>query len=483
MRCAAQDEIWEFSPYRIQVWLAFDAMPEFNPAMYSRITAKIPEMASIVDHSGWVVNVADAPNHFRYSIINELAELELTPEELEMEPIAQGDKLIMVGVRREDSGFSVHAREFDCRSQMWSTAARRDVVSAERLPAEIFRAVAQAFVPVARILEVDESNVRALLRAGGLLVVDKDGVLTTNKESPAWIPENAVLIPVMRRTLRKKVKGKVQAVQETSIVEWTFANVDQVDLAKEPELVCTIYSAMRAPLGGKRGSRNQRTLRLAKPNLDATALYLTNRDKEPKPVAGYEIYSVLPGAKESKLLGTTDWEGSIALERGSSSLQILYVRSGSRVLARLPVVPGLYGTLTAKMFSDDVRLRAEGIVRGMQNNLLNLIATRQSLSVQTRAALEKKEVDKANLLMDEFRKLETGSAFFVKLEEQAKGLEGKDAREQEKISAMFNELRRLVGEHLSPELNTTLTREVEHVKNGGNLSDILPSIDEAAELK
>ena len=139
--------------------------------------------------------------------------------------------------------------------------------------------------------------------------------------------------------------------------------------------------------------------------------------------------------------------------------------------------------MTAKMFSDEVRLRAEGIVRGMQNNLLNLIASRQSLSVQTRAALEKKQVDRANLLMDEFRKLETGEAFFIKLEEQAAALQGKDDREKRKINAMFDELRRLVGKHLSPQLSTALTREIEHVKNGGNLSDVLQGPEESAELK
>ena len=466
-----ESEVWEFSPYSVRVWIGYDFFPEYSEQLHQQIVSRLPQYAEVDDHSGWRLSADRAPEELRYAIVNDLEEFVFQDSELELDEVRDGDKLMLVGVSRTDRGYSVSTREYDCRLAKFSSVVQQDVVSTDQLPSVIYQTIRQAFVPLARVLTVEDKNAMALVRAGGLLTSTNIArtKLVRNTGSPCWISAESVCSPVQRRSVRKKGKTIVQ----TTDVEWTFAVVEQLlNKDKAPELSCNLYSAMRTPLGGKRGSRTERILRVCKPNFTETVLYLTDREEPPQPAAGYQIYKVIPGEEDtSELIGRTLWNGEFLIESGDQPLVLLYVRSGSRTLARLPIVPGEAKRLTAAMFSDAIRLRAEGIVRGMQSNLLNLIAQRQSLSVQIQVALENKELQQAELLMSDFSELQTGNEFISRMEAQAASLISKDQRENTKIDRMFSELRNLVAKHLTSDMNVSLTADIEYVRAGNDIKD------------
>ena len=104
---------------------------------------------------------------------------------------------------------------------------------------------------------------------------------------------------------------------------------------------------------------------------------------------GYDIYSRRPGVEVSEFIGRTDWRGLLQIDPDEESpVRVLYVKNGSRLLGKLPVIPGQMLELTAPIRNDDGRLEAEGVVLGLKENLIDLVARREVLSSRIRARIE-----------------------------------------------------------------------------------------------
>ena len=483
-------EAWEYSPYRISVWLAYDLSdPRINSRVINDIKKQVPLIAYSEEPCAWRVEVKDAAQAYRDPILNRLADFEFSDEEKTSSDVKKGDKIIMLGIKVKNRKITLMAREWDCPTEVWGPYVEHEVYSSELVPRGAYHTMVQAFVPVARLLQVEKKSGRAVPRAGGLTqcpgyvpftfqTTNADGetedvteyrfALKPNYTSPVWMGIGDVFVPVMRRALRKKVDGKRISVVMTMDIEWTYALTESLDENDgEPSLGVTIYSAKRAPMGGATGRRTERILRKVKPQSTTTTLLLTNRKDPPEPLAGYEIFSVRPGYKASDLLGKTDWAGSFKVDQHEEyPLRVLYVRSGKRVLARLPMVPGYYPESSQKMFNDDIRIRAEGAVRGFENNLLDLIARRQTLKIQTEMALGKKDFKRAKSLIDDFAALKTGKDFAIEVASESRKFASKDPREQKKIDYLFSEINRLVAQKLKPSELSDLQVLLRETKEG-----------------
>jgi len=141
-------------------------------------------------------------------------------------------------------------------------------------------------------------------------------------------------------------------------------------------------------------------------------------------------------------------------------LQILYVRNGGRLLARLPVVAGLEPLLTAAMTDDDPRLLAEGHVKGLQNRVMDLVARRELYTARFRRHLQKKEFDQARALLEEFRGLENRSDLTRQLDQTAQRIKSPDRRVQAKIDQLFSDTRQLLMKFLDPRTTNVLAEEL-----------------------
>ncbi len=238
---------------------------------------------------------------------------------------------------------------------------------------------------------------------------------------------------------------------------WTFLTVTG---SKGLQLQCQVHSGMTSPLGGRTSTRTVRLALLAKPRLEATELEVQTQGDKPVALGGYEIYSKPPDSEDAELLGVTDWRGRFAITKKPNPLQILYVRNGGRLLARLPVVAGLDPLVTAQVPDDDPRLFAEGYVKGLQNRVMDLVSRRELYAARFRRLLQKKEFEQAKALLEEFRALESRSDLARQLDQQEQRVKSTDRRVQTKIDQLFTDTRQLILKFLDPRTTNQLAEEL-----------------------
>ncbi len=155
-------------------------------------------------------------------------------------------------------------------------------------------------------------------RACGCEPVDWCGMTTAR----SLVKTGDVLRPVIRRNDRRG-EPKPGGIE---VLEWTYL------LVREPQdylLDCDVYSASRNPLVG-RSSTNRRThgARVRPHGRQHRHCNWWPAAMSPQPLEGYEIVAKKPVAEEaadpnpSVRLGLTDWRGMIAVERIGSPVAV-----------------------------------------------------------------------------------------------------------------------------------------------------------------
>jgi hypothetical protein len=160
----------------------------------------------------------------------------------------------------------------------------------------------------------------------------------------------------------------------------------------------------------------------------------------------------------------------LTVQRGDKPLQVLYVRNGGLLLARLPIVPGLEPVLTAEIRNDDRRLEAEGFIKGLQGTIMDLVARRQLYITRFRRHVQAKEFDRAKALLEEFGTLRTRSDLARELLQQRPRFASTDLRdrlEQAKIDKMFTDTQQLLTRFLDPGTAAELAAELEQARQPG----------------
>jgi hypothetical protein len=167
------------------------------------------------------------------------------------------------------------------------------------------------------------------------------------------------------------------------------------------------------------------------------------------------------GENETYLLGVTDWQGTVEIGRSDVNFQMLYVRNGGQLLARLPTAPGFERELVAKTVEDDSRLQAEGFVLALQGRTMDLVAEREILVSQFRRRVKKGEHDVARALLERFRTLDTREDLVRDLDAQQQAVTSGDPLTQKRIDKLFGDARKMLqNKLLDPEMINVLQREL-----------------------
>lgn len=469
---AQEDEqsIWEYDPYQVRVWIAIDRIAVLPKGYVDRLNQRVMWSSEQIDLSSWTVTSTAAPAVWRQKMLQSIDGLSLPEDEEETKELLTGDKLIFISIKHDGMHFRVSGRELDCRTRVWGPVIQLQTSDKTMLPHVVFQTMSKAFVPLVRIedVNVDRGTAVVRVRAGGFH--QNRGIGTEqsdDKLSPIWVNEDDILLPMIRR--------KDKAGSGIRIVDWTYLTITSRDGVL---LNCDIHSASNAPMGGRSSRRVEKLALVVRPQRTQTRVFLVSRDDPPIPLPGYDVIRKLPGASESEPVGKTDWRGSILVERDESSpLQLFYVKSGSRTMARLPVVAGLHKELTAPMYNDSVRRRAEGVMRGLETEFMILVAKRELLDARIRSRLAQDDLKDAENLYNELRSLPTLEEFQAKVDAQERMLDTNDRRERDKISSMFNQLRRLSLVHLSEDISTPLRQEIDRYAptNSSDASDEAPA--------
>lgn len=450
----AAQPTWEYSPYRIVVWFAAEEGPELSASLRSQIRETVQDRALVDAGAAWDLRVRECPPALRQEVLRRMDQL--TVEDIDRTESARlrvDDKLIVLGVHAEAAGYRIQARELDSRTRTWQPQVTHRVLQPHRVAETAFQAVLDAFAPLVRIEQVRGRDVQVRVRAAGLIL---------DSQNPAHIPANAILRPVIRRNDRtgEPVDGGVM------FIPWTFLVVQQQD---GHLLECLAHSGVYSLLAVRASVRLQKyALWIQPPGEESTVQIVRRGDGTPLP--GYAIYRQNPQTEETTRLGQTDWRGKLVVPREDLLLQVLYVRNGGRLLARLPIIPGLEEELTAEVRDDNRRLEAEGYVRGIQNLVMDLVARRELYISRFRRHLRAEEFDQARALLEEFDALPNRSDLARELVQQGQRFsssELSDRREQAQIDQLFKETQELLSRFLDPGTGRELAAELAAARRAG----------------
>jgi hypothetical protein len=445
---AAAQSIWELTPYRIEVLVAFAPAPELTPRLRTELLAGLADRAEWLVGAAWQITVAPAPPALQptlTSAIESVASESLPQQSLE------ADKVILLAVSSAVDGCRVTAREFDVPTQLFSAPVSRPVWQLGKLRDEALAAVFEAFAPLARIESVDKEQVALRLKAAALPLRD-----------PQLLPirPGDVFLPVIRYQDREGnlPKDRQGDVIRPKPVPWTFCTVQQITSSR---LECRLHSGLRSPLSGRRRGRVQQLALAVVPPRKPTTLTLQSRAEPKRALPGYELYAHPPDAPTPVLLGRTDREGRITVPSGDGPLRVLLVRSGGELLARLPMVPGLQPACTAEIADDDPRLEAEGLVSGLREELVDLVTRREVLFARTRARIKAGRLDEAEELIGQLLRLEESQQELSRtLAVEQRGMRASDPGVQREIDALFGDTQKLMRTQLRAETIEQLRQEL-----------------------
>ena len=319
---------WEFSPYRVLIYVKSTASPRAAPLRLAEFAAALDSEREKQLGGVWKLTVSAAPAKLPWDQPGEPQRV--TADQIAASPTAQ-DKVFLLGIDARAAETVLTVRELDVRTGLWGATTTTRVPSAARLPAAAICALRDAFSPLVRIDDIADTGVTCRIRGGGLL---------QSGRGPELLKPGDVLRPIVRHfdAEGETVKGGVFPAA------WTWLSVESADAGVAR---CSLSTGMQEPLALVYDGRTEYLGLMVKTRAaDATELVIHARGPGDKPLEDLEILARIGKDKPPQPIGRTDARGAVKIESQKIELLTLYVRSGSDLLARVPLVPGVEPTLT-----------------------------------------------------------------------------------------------------------------------------------------
>ena len=525
---ALKQQSWVFQPYDVRIWLAIEDSPRLASIDRNMLYAEIKQLIQGWVPYGWRTTISEPPQEILADAINNARDLSMQDitllyeppkedpnvvkikeeaetatddaesvqaededavtadseestedAEVEVDPFAylikpnllkQADKLYVVSIRDNGRDIVLEAVGFDCNGRVRVEDAVRELRNVADTAHNCFDAIKEIFRPVAKITfnaVTDGKQAGLQLRSAGLVNPE------LNPDSPLIIGNDSVFRPVVRRNDREGfplIGGIIEVV-------WTYIYVQQTKPygVLEGEMIST-FSSIRNPVGSRPNSRTEKYGLLVPVRHENTLLKIAANDLEDYQLEGYNVF--VRNAKASidaddnpiDPVGQTDWRGAIPIEIGPTTLRIIYVKNGERVLARLPFVPGAFEEIDAFLPNDDVRLEYEAFFAGIMNSILDITVQRKVLETRINIKLKNGEItDAEKIFKEELMSLRSRKDIEDVLNEKEtqkinnKRLNGTVLR---KIDDMFARTTGLIKTYLSEDIRSTVEKAI---KDAGGL--------------
>ena len=434
---------WEVTPYQVRVWWVSTDAPELPESWSSRFDSLLARELRTLFAGVCETTITQAPDSLRLAMRRDLSTItrdQLLAADPELTKI---DKLFLISIRSDRQLFSVELREFD---GLLTHFGPTDVLQTEFLRQVVprtTRMMIDAFSPVVRIDRAADDIAKTRLRAGALM---------RRPDSPGSIRPGDVLLPFDRRV---QSSGKA-SVDDIRPIDWTYLQVP-TSVASQGVRSMDIVSGYRQPFRSKRSRRQQQYAIRTRPTTDQTTIRLLSRSKK-APLAGYEIHE--KGESITRFLGYTNWLGELTIPKGETAIRTLLVRSGARVLAKLPIVPGLRSEVIAYLRDDRLRVEADGFLSGVQLGIIDLVARRESLTTRIRNRIAERDFETAEQLLNELRDLPTRDNFRQSVDRQLGSLNLADSNLKTQINTTFVQTVSTLGKYLDPNRARELEAEL-----------------------
>lgn len=440
---ASAQSVWELTPYKVRVLMALEGCPELEGEVAGQILDRVTERLDYAAAARWDLETGMLPGELRSLLLPELPEVPADNLPEAWRELKYVDKIIPVVIAPAVDGYRVIGREWDVALESFGLRVACHAPSCAVLSETVEAVVRRCYTPIARVTAIETESIHLRLRASGL---------PTRDASLEPIRTSAVFQPMIR------YEDRFGAARAVIPVPWSFLQVKEVDGGR---LICELHSGVRNALSARRRGRVRQIARLIRPQKADTTLVLRSPGEDAERLVGYDLFVTTPGEEQYRFLGRTDYRGQITVPpEGDSPLSLLTVKHGSRLLARLPMVPGLHPRLEAVLPNDDQRLDAEGFLVGIQDELMDLVTRRTLLLAQARRAMEEGEFDEAERLLTEARSLKTRERFINEINQRQRVTVCDDPLSQRRVDAMFDQIKNLVIEFLNPSAVEQLTQEL-----------------------
>lgn len=452
----AQDP-WEYSPYQVFVWFAAEGMTEINATVEEQLRLEISLRCEALVHAPWDAKVTMVPEQYRTELLQRIDSIPAADLIKHASEIALGDKLFLLSVNETGDGFRIQARELDCRSREFGNVVERTVADIQQVGHAAFNTLMATFRPLARIESTKERDkkIELRIRAAGLVPEDETGA---KRPSPILIQPGTTLQPYMRHNDRNGEPNLKVGIQK---VPWTYCHV----VSRDGELITAqVHTGTRAPVTGKPSQRIQRFAVVIPATGGSTTLALQSTAKRPDPLSGYDIFAKDPITDKQELIGRTDWRGTMEIPSSDNPLRLVYVRNGSQLLARLPLIPGWEVRRVVQITSDDQRLHVEGMLRGVQSRIMDILAHRTLAKARFKKRMEEGKLQDAKKLLDEYLGIETRDSVDKVLNLEQARQRSSIETVQKKIEKLFDQTRSLLTKHVNPDEGSQLSTEYDERK-------------------
>jgi hypothetical protein len=263
------------------------------------------------------------------------------------------------------------------------------------------------------------------------------------------VKKDDVFLPVLRR-IDRDGKADEDGIRE---VPWTYLILNELgDIPK-----CGFISHTRRPLAARRRGRvDYIALRLPRERSE-TILRAHAREDENRPLIGYQVYMQDGPEAERQLVGATGPDGRLSIPPGESPVLMVYIKSGSQLVAKLPIASGAQRELDVPLLDETPRLNAEAKLGLLREDLIDLVAQRQILIARINAAIDQKNFDAAPGLIEKLERLPARAIFDRQLRQLEQSSRSDVPMVQKRIDQIFADTRTVLAAFLNP-------REIQEVK-------------------
>ncbi|MDA0808790.1 MAG: hypothetical protein O2983_05645 [Planctomycetota bacterium] len=387
--------------------------PVESETQSDEMLAEIRHLLTITDNevleptiAEYVTSVAgEAVDAEKVATVSEVVYLYLTP------PPIIVDKIFPVSVEVEGGSYIISAREWDRESELLTTVRTRTTVDRRTIAAQILRLLGEVFRPTVLIDEATPQTARIKYKAGEFPPGD-----------PAFAvaKKDAMFIPFFRYLDRNKVMQKLQ------FLPWSYITATSIERIRAD---CELATGVKTPLGSFKRRRMELRALALKPYTDQTTLTLVPKRNRTRPLVGYlvAVYDEIPppppelkpGEEPSEDLPErekpdvyrSDRFGNVTIPVDPNKpLQWIFIRSGSALLAKFPLVAGAEQQMTVECPDDTIRLDVEGQIVLLQSRLVDTIAKQamvKAMITNRVKAGEWKKVDESLKELDELPTIES----------------------------------------------------------------------------
>lgn len=455
------DRHWEHTPYNVEIVIAIDTSTLLRQRLAKELPELIANQARIAYGALWRPTIKVA----------ELSETILWSRDrtaISADRLAQSrrdhDKLLLLVVRQSPLGYEIEGVEYDCLLEFWGVPVREETADLAAIQTVAFSTLNRVFSPTALFNLHPEKREIVELRFRG-----------------ADLPRGSQQMPVakpgqvMRPYLREVDREGIPVEQGINPVSWTYLSVDppneepkEKDANATPKnaVIASVYSHTRAPFGSRRRGRVEQIAIAIEGRGQVTELRLHARDGVDNPLVGFEVFQQLMGQTETVSLGKTDRDGRIVIPEAETPIQYAMVRSGGQWLARIPVVAGYDGLIEAPLADDSRRLEAAERLAAIQEELIDVVARRKLIEARVKGMIQQKQFKEATELVDQLDRLPNITYFQQeRLGREAMLVKSSDPRVQQRIDAMFEATRAVLGDYLAPGLVQELRSQIAAAAN------------------